>query len=202
MISSQSSFFEADSQSGSLIDYYPDFFKTHCKSAEDLMFDHCKKLNWEQNRIRTSKVPHLETLYGDSNIHYEYSGVTLQSNGWDDWLKRLRDIIEEFSGYQFNYAIGNLYQDEKDSIGWHDDAKPELGSSPAIASISLGAVRRFQYRLKPSGSKPNGPIETIHMAHGSLVLMHPGFQEDYIHQVPKEKTGKQPRINWTYRRNL
>lgn len=176
------------------IDYYPDFFRTHCQGKADEMFEYSKSLKWQQNRIRGTHLPRQETLYGDPGISYSYSGIMIRSNGWDTWIKRLTEVISEFTGYDFNFAIGNRYRNASDSIGWHDDGRRELGEMPAIASISLGETRRFQIRQKPLGD-----ITTIHLTHGSLLVMHPGCQENWLHQVPKETTPRGERINWTFR---
>jgi alkylated DNA repair dioxygenase AlkB len=68
-----------------------------------------------------------------------------------------------------------------------------MGTNPAIASISLGAERKFQVRLKPKGE-----IHNIWLSHGSLLLMQPGFQQEWLHQLPKAKTSD-VRINLTFR---
>jgi alkylated DNA repair dioxygenase AlkB len=42
----------------------------------------------------------------------------------------------------------NLYRNGVDSMGWHSDDERELGERPVIASVSLGATRRFRLRHK------------------------------------------------------
>ena len=37
----------------------------------------------------------------------------------------------------------NLYRDGRDAMGWHRDNERDLGDRPVIASLSLGATRRF-----------------------------------------------------------
>ena len=44
---------------------------------------------------------------------------------------------------RFNSVLANLYRDGRDCMGWHSDDEPELGPAPVIASVSLGATRRF-----------------------------------------------------------
>jgi alkylated DNA repair dioxygenase AlkB len=38
----------------------------------------------------------------------------------------------------------NYYRDGKDRVAWHSDDEKELGINPVIASVSLGAERKFQ----------------------------------------------------------
>ncbi|KAJ3165483.1 hypothetical protein HK101_000229 [Irineochytrium annulatum] len=44
---------------------------------------------------------------------------------------------------RFNHCLANLYRDGSDHMGMHSDDEKELGRSPMIASVSLGAERRF-----------------------------------------------------------
>jgi hypothetical protein len=67
-------------------------------------------------------------------------------------------------------------------------------SQSTLVSLSLGAGRKFQLRKKGKGT-------TIHdywLEHGSLLLMQPGCQLEYIHQLPKSSVSL-PRINLTFR---
>ncbi|MEO1452156.1 MAG: alpha-ketoglutarate-dependent dioxygenase AlkB, partial [Bacteroidota bacterium] len=84
----------------------------------------------------------------------------------------------------------------QDSMGWHSDDEPELGSNPVIASISLGAERDFQLRHK---SRSDLPTETLRLTHGSLLLMAGPTQHHWKHQLPKRKRVSEPRINLTFR---
>jgi alkylated DNA repair dioxygenase AlkB len=63
-----------------------------------------------------------------------------------------------------------------------------------IASLSLGSTRKFKLRLKGSG-------ETVdyHLESGSLLIMLPGCQEDWVHAVPKTAHPVGEQINWTFR---
>jgi alkylated DNA repair dioxygenase AlkB len=83
------------------------------------------------------------------------------------------------TGYKFRIVIGNQYRSGQDSIGWHSDNEPSMGFNPAIASVSLGSVRKFQ--IKPRNGKPTD----FWLEHGSLLIMHPGSQSTHLHQVPK-----------------
>jgi alkylated DNA repair dioxygenase AlkB len=69
-----------------------------------------------------------------------------------------------------------------------------MGTRPAITSISLGGTRKFQLRPN-SGGKPMD----IWLKQGSLLLMKPGCQENWVHQVPKTSKPTGERINLTFR---
>ncbi|MDF5732953.1 MAG: alpha-ketoglutarate-dependent dioxygenase AlkB [Rhizonema sp. PD38] len=130
------------------IQYIPSFLS---KEDADSLLLHCLELEWQQNQIKMlgklMQVPRLETIYGDEGCDYLYSkSVHLNPRSWTAALDSLRQSIEHVTGYQFNIVIGNLYRDGRDSIGWHSDAEKSMGTRPAIASLSLGAERKFQIR--------------------------------------------------------
>jgi alkylated DNA repair dioxygenase AlkB len=170
-------------------------------SAEaDALLIHCEKLAWQQNEIRMHRlqipVPRLECMYGSEKASYMYSGsVELKSRPWTRELLHLRDRITDLCGYQFDTVIGNLYRDGNDSIGWHADNHFSMGNRPAIASISLGATRKFSIKSSEKGATPTH----YWLEHGSLLLMLPGCQSGYVHQLPKDPKCATQRINLTFR---
>jgi alkylated DNA repair dioxygenase AlkB len=179
------------------VEYYPGFLSK--QETSDLLY-HCKSLAWQQNEIRMLgkplPVPRLECMYGKEGASYLYSGsVTLEALPWTDELLKLRDRITAFCDYQFDIVIGNRYRNGQDSIGWHSDDEPSMGYRPAIASISLGACRKFSVKSKVKGSKSTH----FWLEHGSLLLMLPGCQEGYVHQLPKDNNCFSERINLTFR---
>ncbi|MCC5670658.1 alpha-ketoglutarate-dependent dioxygenase AlkB [Nostoc sp. CHAB 5784] len=177
------------------ITYYPDFLSLEQANS---LYQHCLKLQWQQNQIRiagkTMPVPRLECIYGDAGCDYLYSNsVFLKPLWWTEALSSLRDQITALTGYKFRIVIGNQYRTGMDSIGWHADNEPSMGSNPAIASLSLGGVRKFQ--IKPIGGRPTD----FWLEHGSLLVMHSGCQSTHLHQVPKTNKVVSTRINLTFR---
>jgi alkylated DNA repair dioxygenase AlkB len=80
-------------------------------------------------------------------------------------------------------------------MGWHADDEPELGRNPAIASVSLGATRRFKLRHR---HRPEAAA-TLDLAHGDVLLMAGSTQHTYVHSVPKTARPAGERINLTWR---
>src|SRR6476469_696107 len=101
---------------------------------------------WEQRTIRlfgqAFPQPRLTAWYGDPEARYTYSGLAWEPRPWLPALAQLRQRLESATGARYNSVLLNLSRDGRDSMGWHADDEPELGPSPAIASLSLGAVRR------------------------------------------------------------
>ena len=95
----------------------------------------------------------------------------------------------------FNSVLLNLYRDGQDSMGWHSDAEPELGRNPVIASVSLGAVRRFVLRHK----KRKEQHLALELEPGSVLVMAGALQHHWRHALPKTRQVVGPRINLTFR---
>lgn len=158
-------------------------------------------LQWRQQAIkmfgRKVMQPRLIDWYADPGVRYSYSGITLEATPWPAVMQDLRARLEVDFGVRFNSVLCNLYRDGRDTMGWHADDEPELGPSPVIASLSLGAPRRFRIRPR-SGGQSTG----IDLLPGSLLLMQGRSQRDYQHAVTRTRRPVGPRINLTFRKVL
>ena len=126
---------------------------------------------------------------------YSYSGKTLHRNTMhSDIVSILLDKMNSALGEKFNSILCNLYENGKCSLGWHSDDEVELGSSPTIASLSLGGERTFQLKNKNTAS-----IHTVKLLSGSLLIMSGDTQLNYLHRVPPEKSVSK-RLNITFRK--
>ncbi|RTQ53777.1 alpha-ketoglutarate-dependent dioxygenase AlkB [Hymenobacter gummosus] len=143
--------------------------------------------------------PRLTAWYGDAGAAYRYSGLTMQPEPWTPALQQLRRRVETACAAAFNSVLLNLYRHGQDSMGWHADDEPELGPAPVIASVSLGAPRRFRLRPRP-GTGPAHPPLTLELPGGSLLLMQGPTQHYWQHAVPKTAQPVGPRLNLTFRR--
>jgi alkylated DNA repair dioxygenase AlkB len=161
---------------------------------------------WRQDTIRiagkTIAVPRLQCWMGDAHCRYAYSGIPLVPVKWTDTLREIRDQASAVTGLPLNCVLANLYRDGSDSVAWHADDEPQLGESPAIVSVSLGESRKFQFKRKPRLGLSEEQLTERHeilLETGMLVLMEPGVQEHWVHQVPKTKRPVGARINLTFR---
>jgi alkylated DNA repair dioxygenase AlkB len=153
---------------------------------------------WHQPDIlmfgRTSKLPREVAWVAEPGQQYKYSGVSSNPQPWTPLLKELCQRVTETAGTTFNSVLLNRYRDGNDTVAWHVDDEAELGYMPMIASLSLGADRRFQFRNK----KTRETIEK-RLAHGSLLIMSGHCQKEWLHQIPRERRILSPRINLTFR---
>ena len=157
-------------------------------------------IDWEVHRIRLFgrlvDSPRLSSWIGDAGASYVYSGTRFEPHPWPPALIGLRERVSEAAGLRFNSVLANLYRDGRDAMGWHSDDEAELGRQPVIASISLGATRRFAFRHRHEPSRKL----VLELPHGSLLLMGGDTQLNYRHALPRTARPVGPRINLTFRR--
>ena len=156
-------------------------------------------LPWERHRItvygRRREAPRLSCWIGDAA--YTYSGTRFEPHPWPAALASVRERLEAEFDAGFNSVLANLYRDGSDRLGFHRDSEPELGPEPLIASVSLGATRRFRLRER-EGRGSFG----IDLEHGSLLVMAGATQRNWLHAVPPTARPVGPRVNLTFRRVL
>ena len=157
------------------------------------------RVAWEIHRIRMFgrwlDSPRLSCWMGDADAHYRYSGADFLPHPWAPAVLELREQVQQACDGRFNSVLLNRYRDGRDSMGWHSDDEPELGPTPLIASLSLGAPRRFLLRRRDD---PAQKFEYL-LGHGDLLLMRGQCQRDYQHALPKTARVSGERINLTFR---
>ena len=175
--------------------YFPGFYT----SAESRTLLHLltEETTWRHDTLRIGgkhvAVPRLQAWYGD--CRYGYSGLKLEPLAWTPLLDGIRRKVSIACGLAFNSVLLNYYRNGNDSVGWHSDDERELGPDPCIASLSLGAARRFELKHRVRRQeKVNMLLED-----GSLLLMGSGLQRHWQHQLPKDSRITLPRLNLTFR---
>jgi alkylated DNA repair dioxygenase AlkB len=133
--------------------------------------------------------------YGDPGCAYTYSGTTKEALPWTPDLRELQAVAEDLSGARFNSCLLNLYHHGDEGMAWHSDDEPEIVRDSAIASLSLGAERRFRFKHK----REPGLTAEVLLEHGSLLVMAGPAQRHWLHCLPKTKRVTEPRINLTFR---
>ena len=132
--------------------------------------------------------------YGDGPFNYTYSKIKRTALPWTNELLEIKNIVENNESTRFNSCLLNFYHDGDDGMSWHSDNEKELKKNSVIASVSLGAERKFSFKHKKNKEK----IDLI-LGNGSLLVMKEQIQTHWMHQLPKSKKIKEPRINLTFR---
>ncbi|MGJ4802576.1 alpha-ketoglutarate-dependent dioxygenase AlkB family protein [Luteimonas sp. SDU82] len=169
-------------------------------AAATQLFDGLREaLPWQVHQVRmfgrAIDAPRLSCWIGDEDAAYRYSGVRHAPHPWPAALRPLRARLAGETGIDFNSVLANLYRDGRDCMGWHSDDERELGQRPLIASLSLGAERRFLLRHRQD------PARRLALAlpHGSLLLMRGDTQAAWRHALPRTARPVGARINLTFR---
>ena len=164
----------------------------------ELMAGLLETVPWEVEEItifqKVIPCPRLTAWYGDEGAGYMYSGIPHEPLPWTAELLALRDEVSAATGARFNSVLLNRYRGGEDSVSWHRDDEPELGRDPVIASVSLGATRRF--KLRHLATKE---IHSLDLTDGSLLLMSGPSQREWEHCLTKTKRAVGERINLTFR---
>lgn len=168
--------------------------------AQALLQQLIEQIKWQQDFVafgRRFDVPRLQAWYADAGVHYRYSDNKLESHVWTALLLSVKRDVEKRTGHVFNSVLLTYYRDGQDHVNWHADDEPELGNAPVIASLSLGAIREFQYQHKQRDERGG-----IQLQDGELLVMQPMFQHEWEHRIPPQPEITEPRINLTFRQVL
>lgn len=165
----------------------------------DEAFKHLlREIKWEDHYItlfgRSVKEPRQSAWFHTDGLAYRYSQSERAAQKFIPLLADIMKRCAERANATFNSALANLYRSGEDSMGWHADDEPELGREPVIASVSLGAERRFDFRHRESGD-----TASVVLPHGSLLVMRGQSQHQWVHRIARTKKVTSPRINLTFR---
>ena len=157
-----------------------------------------ESIDWKKDLIhmfgKRIETKRKVAWYGDRDFEYTYSKHTKRALPWTEALLVLKAMVEKECGETYNSCLLNLYHNGQEGMAWHSDGERDLKRDGAIASLSLGAQRRFSFKNRESGEKVNLILE-----HGSLLVMKGPTQRYWLHRLPPTKQLKSPRINLTFR---
>jgi alkylated DNA repair dioxygenase AlkB len=132
--------------------------------------------------------------YGNKEYDYTYSNTTKKALPWTTELLKLKKLVEEKTEATYNSCLLNLYNTGEEAMAWHSDSEKMLQKNGTIASLTLGAERKFAFKHKITND-----TTSILLAHGSLMVMKDETQTHWLHRLPPSVHIKRPRINLTFR---
>lgn len=159
------------------------------------------KISWEQDRVmmfgKEIITKRKVAFYSDPLISYTYSGKLKIGLPWSQELLVIKEIVESLTKSKYNACLLNLYHNGDESMGWHSDDEKEIITESSIASLSLGAERKFSFKHKTTKETISVLLEN-----GSLLEMKGPIQKNWWHALPKSKKVIAPRINLTFRQMI
>ena len=183
---------------GAELRFAPDWLAA--AEADALLVSLGEGIHWQIHRIRLFgrevDSPRLSCWIGDEDAAYAYSGTRFRPHPWPAALIPIRQRLADELGCAFNSVLANRYRDGRDCMGWHSDNESALGPQPLIASLSLGATRRFVLKHREESLRK---LE-LELPHGSLLVMGGDTQRNYKHSLPRTARPVGERINLTFRR--
>ena len=160
------------------------------------------ELPWQHDVVTLFGKTHITNrqIVWMSDKDYHYSGQLKTAVPWTEQLWKLKQQIEvmlakQGLGTEFNACLLNYYPSGEDGMGYHADNEKELGQPTIIASVSLGATRKFVFKHRHTKDKIEFPLNS-----GQLIVMAGNTQHYWLHSLPKTKKVKEGRINLTFRR--
>jgi alkylated DNA repair dioxygenase AlkB len=150
----------------------------------------------------------LHRMPWQQRVRHMYDGVVREPRLTASWvlasgevldppvIERMRLVLSERYGVEFDSAGFNLYRDGSDSVAWHGDKISKEIEEPIVALVSLGAPRKFL--LRPEGG---GKSRAFLLGRGDLLVTGGKTQRTWEHSVPKVAEAG-PRISVAFRHGM
>ena len=107
----------------------------------------------------------------------------------------MQAVLSRRYGEAFSRVSLGYYRDGRDSVAFHGDRIARTLPSALVATVSVGAPRRFLLRPVVGGSS-----RSFSLGRGDLLVMGGSCQRTWQHAIPKSRTvGEAPRIAIMFR---
>lgn len=167
-----------------------------------------KEIPFEQNKVTVRGTVYDErrlTCFLSNVVKtYHYSGSVRESHAMSEngIVNKILNTAIQYVATQdpslsisFNSCLANYYRNGNDKIGKHSDSERDIDKNSSIMSVSFGAPRKFILEPKYVGEK-----KVFNLGDGDILIMLPGCQDFYTHEIPAEPKIKNPRISLTFRK--
>ena len=157
-----------------------------------------REINWQNDVVKmygkTIECKRQTAWMGEDFFEYTYSGIVKRAELFSPLITEIKNQIEMVCKQKLNSCLLNLYKDGSEGMSWHSDNEKTMGEEPIIASLSLGAGRKFSFKHNDSKQKID-----LFLEHGSLIVMQGITQKHWKHALPTSRKVNSPRINLTFR---
>jgi len=107
----------------------------------------------------------------------------------------MQNVLSVRYGERFARVSLGYYRDGRDSVAFHGDRIARLLPQALVATVSVGASRRFLMRPAAGGASL-----AFSLGRGDLLVMGGSCQRTWQHAIPKSRTsGAQERIAIMFR---
>jgi alkylated DNA repair dioxygenase AlkB len=176
-----------------------DFGRVFCGREADIILHRLlRDVPWQADTALVNgqfiKSGRQVAWYANDKFRYTHSGLLREAILWDlPILELIKSRVERVTGATFNSCVLNLYHNGSQGMGWHSD-REAVGAHSLIASVSVGATRKFALRHKLSGEK-----RALLLEHGQLIVMRGTTQQHWLHALMRTQQTLGPRISLTFR---
>ena len=180
-----------------LVDYHAFAFSTEEVKA---YFSYLStEISWQQDVVKLFGKTYITdrkvAWYAEKPFIYRYSGQSKIALPFSPTLLDIKSRVEKLTGSAYDACLLNYYHNGSEGMGWHSDNEKSISPNSSIASVSLGATRKFQFKHKTQGLKLDLILDS-----GSVLDMREETQEFWLHALPKSKKIAGARINLTFRK--
>lgn len=165
---------------GAWVEHVPSWLAGHEAVFRELVNGLRWRAETREMYERTVAVPRLYAVIPDDG-----TGPTV--------IERMRQALCERYSTQFDRVSVAYYRDGNDSVAWHGDYVARRLDSALVATVSVGAPRRFL--LRPHGG---GRSIAFSLGWGDLMIMGGTCQRTWQHCIPKVAHAE-PRIAIMFR---
>ena len=161
---------------GAWMDLARGWLSGHAQVFEELL----QRLNWRSaQRVMYENEVDVPRLYAELADGEKSMAI----------IEQMRGALDARYNCSFARTSFALYRDGNDSVAWHGDYVAREMSEALVATISVGAPRRFLLRRTGGGRSI-----ALSLGWGDLLVMGGTCQRTYQHAIPKVRQA-QPRIS-------
>jgi alkylated DNA repair dioxygenase AlkB len=161
---------------GAWIDLARGWLSGHAQVFEELL----QRVQWRaERRMMYDKEVEVPRLYAELPAGEQSLPV----------IEQMRSALDARYGCSFERTSFALYRDGNDSVAWHGDYVAREMNEAVVATVSVGAPRRFLLRRTGGGKSI-----ALSLGWGDLLVMGGTCQRVYQHAIPKVRQAL-PRIS-------